>query len=699
MNPSSNDIAPHQDADGLLFGHGPLRLRFSAAGHWLELAAGAAGGLIQPDAPTIALDFRVGGEWQVETRGARLTGAQEAADAGGAVLLLTYDVGGLYDLEARYALFTGLSRLDRSARVTARPGAGGKFEGFRFDLPGLTAGDPASCTVDVPGPWFPHSYVRPSAPYGALLGADLSFHSAPDGGFGLVAFTGSEAGITLAAWMDTNGECGYRPRLSGDGARLSLSMTDDRPQWLRPGQAVESSRQRVEVTDGLPAAQAAYRKQRAVSVPPAPDGPAWVREMVLLEVYPAYFPGGLPAITDRLPFYREIGFNALYLMPHWPGGYMPLDLFRVDPAQGTAADLRALTARAHALGMRVLFDMVIHGMSDQSALVRDRPELFCHDESGALARHPAWKSVTTDWASPAYQDYMAGLARHDQAAYGIDGYRVDAASFKGANWGPNGPHPAFKSGSESPAVMRRILDALRETNPEAVLLSEVFGPAFGGVADLAHDNQTEAPAHLLEMMERGEADAAGYKAHMRNVFALLPPGASRVFFARNHDTSWFYRFGGYTPRFLALDAIHALCAIPEVFAGDPANGPNPDDDPAVWAFYRALFAARREFPELRRGELDLEGVACDNRHVFSALRQIGDSRVLVAVSLSDAEETARVTVAGPPLAAAGRDVVTGEAVRMEGGALRLRPFGVIVGRLSDPIPGASADPSLEGKGG
>jgi len=74
---------------------------------------------------------------------------------------------------------------------------------------------------------------------------------------------------------------------------------------------------------------------------------------------------------------------------------------------------------------------------------------------------------------------------------------------------------------------------------------------------------------------------------------------------------------------MALEAVHALCVIPEVFAGDPKHGPHPDDDPAIYATYRKLFALRKEFPELARGELLLQQIRTDNPRVFTALRQLG----------------------------------------------------------------------------
>jgi hypothetical protein len=189
-----------------------------------------------------------------------------------------------------------------------------------------------------------------------------------------------------------------------------------------------------------------------------------------------------------------------------------------------------------------------------------------------------------------------------------------------------------------------MLGALRKRKPDCVLLSEVFGPVFYSVCNLVHDNQTEAATVVLEKMAAGEIDASHYEAHIANVFDALPRGANRVFFARNHDTSWFYHFDGYTPRFLALDALHALVGIPEVFAGDPRNGPNPDSDPAVYEYYRRLFALRKEFPELTRGELRLRDTEDDNPWIVSGIRRLDDRDVVFFVSLSDKPEPVRARI-------------------------------------------------------
>ncbi len=698
--PLLEDIAWTRTAQSIALHNEHFRLEVSKeTGAWTTFAPRKPG--LNLILPGLAADIVVDGQ-PVAARGAsRLKGISVRPDPRRrsvtlevALLLLAKPGNGpSFALTLHYTLYPHQARLDRSATLhyeSPRAATGGAvhLEEFRFDLPGLLPGSAAECVVDVPGPFFPNTLVPPGTPYDSLRGRQIRFHSAPDAGFGLVSVSNPKERLTVAAWMNTAGETNYRPVLQGDGKRLTVGHHNYRYYRLRPGMSVASDTQRIELTPDLPAALAAYRESVNATMPLAAPTPAWVKEMVLLEVYPAYFPDGFRGITAKLPFYREVGFNTLYLMPHWLGGYSPLDLFAVDPKYGTQADLRELVRTAHGLGMKVLFDMVIHGFNPASPVVAARPGLFIKDEAGKPALHPTWKSVSTDWASPAYRQYMADLVRHDVRTYGIDGYRVDAASYKGPAWAAGLPYPAYRPGAAAPELMTDMLRALREGQPEGILLSEVFGPVFYSVCNLAHDNQTEAPQLLLERMEKGQYTAAQYKEHLASVADALPAGANRVFFARNHDTSWFFHFNGYTPAFLALDAVHALFGIPEVFAGDPENGPHPDADPGVYNYYHKLFQLKKEFPEWTHGRLRLRDIHSDNPHVFTGLRSTEAHTGVALVSLSGKAEAAPVFL-GAAVPHAGRlvlrDALTGEPVTVPRADDRfvvpLKPYQVLVGRI------------------
>ncbi len=594
-----------------------------------------------------------------------------------------------FDVQLFYILYPESRILERSASVH-RIGSDQlvinertHFDHFTFKLPAVSIGNKHECTFNIPGPFFTNTYVRPDAPFDSLVSRQINFHQAPDAGFGIITMSNILRNITLSTWMSTGGEVAYQPFSKGNRINLTIGHNNYRSVYIPSSSGIKSDVQIVAITDNLDEALTVYQESATATMPLA-ETPNWVQEMTILEVYPKYFKGGFKEITEKLNFYKSIGFNTIYLMPHWVGGYMPVDFYQVDPQYGSKQDLQKLVETAHSLGMKVLFDMVIHGVSDAADYLRTDPKMFVKDEAGKFARHRTWKSISTDWASPEYQQFMIDLVKHDFKTYGIDGYRIDAATYKGAGWDPAAKNPAYLSGSNSPDVLNKMLVAMRQINPNAVFLNEVFGPVFNSVSNLSHDNQTEAPTLLLEKMEKGFYTALDYKKHLKMVYSSLPVGTNRVFFARNHDTSWFYRFNGYTPRFLAFDAIHSFFGIPEFFVGDLEHLPNPDEK--VYLYYQKLFAMRTKFPELMNGKILLDDAKTDNSRVFTGIRKNGKQTSIVIISLSNKEEEVNIqtkqTIAN---SATVFDLETNEKIKIGGLGnvvnLKLKPFQVIVGRI------------------
>ena len=103
----------------------------------------------------------------------------------------------------------------------------------------------------------------------------------------------------------------------------------------------------------------------------------WWRSAVVYQIYPRSFADGdgdgigdLRGIAGRLEHVRDLGADAVWLSPIYRSpmadfGYDISDHTAVDPSFGTLADADALIARAHELGLRVLFDFVPNHTSDR----------------------------------------------------------------------------------------------------------------------------------------------------------------------------------------------------------------------------------------------------------------------------------------------------------------------------------------------
>ncbi|MDO5736598.1 MAG: alpha-amylase family glycosyl hydrolase [Propionibacteriaceae bacterium] len=103
----------------------------------------------------------------------------------------------------------------------------------------------------------------------------------------------------------------------------------------------------------------------------------WWRNAVIYQIYPRSFAdasgdgyGDLPGAIERLPYLVKLGVDAIWLSPFYlspmaDGGYDVADYMQVDPLFGDTADAYRLIERSHALGVKVVVDLVPNHTSDE----------------------------------------------------------------------------------------------------------------------------------------------------------------------------------------------------------------------------------------------------------------------------------------------------------------------------------------------
>ena len=115
--------------------------------------------------------------------------------------------------------------------------------------------------------------------------------------------------------------------------------------------------------------------------------------------------GDLYGVYDKLPYIRDLGVDAIWFSPIYPSpnadyGYDVADYQNIHPDYGTLDQFQRVLDRAHALGLRVLLDLVINHTSDQhpwfqaSRKGQDNPYSDYY-----IWRDPRGKKLPNNWSS------------------------------------------------------------------------------------------------------------------------------------------------------------------------------------------------------------------------------------------------------------------------------------------------------------
>ena len=400
---------------------------------------------------------------------------------------------------------------------------------------------------------------------------------------------------------------------------------------------------------------------------------------------PEKFQGGdLEGLRRRLPALKRLGIDAVWLTPPTHGqwvnpviatrgyhGYWPYDFTAVDPHFGTLEDYRRMVADAHALGMKVIQDIVVNHTANFFTVTGEgydpkHPERSWRALPGTYPpdgepkapndpvfkmndpRDPAHRKAAVYNFTPNIDDYrdrrqtlthaMGDLddinldnplaARRMREIYrfwieqvGIDGFRVDTVYYT-----PEGFYDDFlrKTDPKDPGVKKF---AAERGNKEFLVFGEVWsydykaiGKYLEGPKGARLDSAVDLPLNeaLNQVFFRKSATSA-----------LISPLAARkrnpelwVTFADNHDVERVYARG--TPRAArqCLAALFTLPGLPCVYYGTEAGlkGAREQmfDESLTDAkrpenrFLKRLIALRKEHASLAVGEasVELSGSSC-----------------------------------------------------------------------------------------
>jgi glycosidase len=300
----------------------------------------------------------------------------------------------------------------------------------------------------------------------------------------------------------------------------------------------------------------------------AKDTPLSLKNLIIYSIYVRNHSqeGTFQAVTRDLPRIKKMGVDVIWLMPIHPIGmvnrkgtlgcpYSITDYRSVNPEYGTLQDFRNLVAESHALGMKVMIDVVYNHTAHDSLLVRDHPDFFHQDAHGRpITTVPDWSDVI-DLKHP-----QSELTRYliDSLKYwvtlGVDGFRCDVASLIPAKfWQQARDEVAeIKPGviwlAES--VHAAFIEIRRQENLFAISDSEIYS-AF----DLTYDYDIWP---IFQQTAQGKQPVKRLLEMYRFQHAIYPSNFIKMHCVENHDQDRILKTVTDRNRALAWTAFEAF---------------------------------------------------------------------------------------------------------------------------------------------
>lgn len=330
--------------------------------------------------------------------------------------------------------------------------------------------------------------------------------------------------------------------------------------------------------------------------------------------------GDIKGITEKLDYIKSVGANAVYLTPVFKAPsnhkYDIEDYKAVDPAFGTAEDLKELVAEAHARNMYVVLDAVFNHCSSRIMQFRDVLEkgkesryfdwfvihgdradmrLLNYECFAACPYMPKWNT-----SNPEVADFLTDIALYWIKEADIDGWRLDV------------------SDEVSHAFWRKMRRSVKALKPECALIGEnwhdansyLLGDQFDSIMNYAF---TKA---AMDYFAFGKLDAKGMADKLSS---LLMRNSDNVNFMMlnlldSHDTHRFLtRVEGDRCKLLSAFALSVFfTGVPFIYYGTETameGGYDPDCRRTMdWQKAREkgeVFDTIRELAELRRNSAAL----------------------------------------------------------------------------------------------
>ena len=399
-----------------------------------------------------------------------------------------------------------------------------------------------------------------------------------------------------------------------------------------------------------------------------------------------FFGGDLAGIKEKIPYLKELGVNALYLMPIFRAAthhkYDVIDYFKIDPYFGDEPILEELVTELHNNDIKIILDMPINhtGVEHKwfnkersffpkkigayNNLNNEKREYYFFNEDNNYEvwlegdKYPALNYTSDRLRNIIYKDENSVLKKWIKNPFDIDGYRFDAANALGKR----DKHQVHKE------VWSEIRANIKEIKPESYLVGESWIDAQEFLQGDMWDGATNYFGFCQPIRSfLGQTkyfDCPNYNAEELaqavNQYLLKLPyrlALSQFNFLDSHDIERLHNnselsFASYR---VAVIMLFTFPGVPSIYYGDeiclqgdidevegaryPMEWEEKKQNKQFYKLYKKLIAVRKNEAALQTGGFK---ILYAKGNVFAYARFINDKVYLIVVS--QAEDRLRVEI-------------------------------------------------------
>ena len=334
--------------------------------------------------------------------------------------------------------------------------------------------------------------------------------------------------------------------------------------------------------------------------------------------------GTLKAAMRHLRYLKEMGVDAVWLMPIYPIGvverkgslgsyYSISDYCDVNPEFGTMADFDAFVKEAHKLGIKVLLDWVANHTARDAKWLKNKPMSWYERDEKGVAKVP-W-----DWSDTAKLNYAEKAVWQGQidamkfwvTEHNVDGFRCDMAMLVPLEF------------------WQEARKELQGVKLDIFMLAEAEGAEFfNGAFDACYGWELH---HAMVDVAKGNSRVWALRDKIYSMLNDNPQTSMHMSFTSNHDeNSWS---GSEQSRF--GDALEAMTALTFVL---PKSLPLIYTGQEIGYDHSFAFFDKDTMPKFKANEAtERYRRLCEMKHDFSALSSADKGGSFVEINTNAAD--------------------------------------------------------------